>query len=158
MKALSIRNPWAWLIANGFKGVENRSWYTNFRGEFYIHAGKVMTNDDYKDCIDFIKYDIGHYFFPELPSLMSEYGMWHKKDFQQYNGMIIGKAKMVGCVSPKDKHLLSEKDQRWYMGQYAFIIDSAEPIEPFPYKGQLGWFDVTEEGIEEAKERQGVLV
>ncbi len=40
MKALSIRQPWAWLIANGYKDIENRSWRTNFRGEFLIHAGK----------------------------------------------------------------------------------------------------------------------
>ncbi|MCP4687042.1 MAG: ASCH domain-containing protein, partial [Desulfobacterales bacterium] len=40
MKALSIRQPWAWLIANGYKDIENRSWRTSFRGEFLIHAGK----------------------------------------------------------------------------------------------------------------------
>ena len=38
MKALSIRQPWAWLIARGVKTVENRTWATNFRGRFYIHA------------------------------------------------------------------------------------------------------------------------
>ena len=26
MKALSIRQPWAWLIVNGYKDVENRTW------------------------------------------------------------------------------------------------------------------------------------
>lgn len=40
MKALSIRQPWAWLIANGHKDIENRTSHTNFRGDFLIHASK----------------------------------------------------------------------------------------------------------------------
>jgi hypothetical protein len=39
--ALSIRQPWAWLIVNGFKDLENRSWSTAFRGPVWIHAGKA---------------------------------------------------------------------------------------------------------------------
>ena len=38
MKTLSIRNPWAYLIAYGVKDVENRSWKTDYRGELLIHA------------------------------------------------------------------------------------------------------------------------
>ena len=42
MKALSIKQPWAWLIASGFKPIENRNWryQPRFRGPFLIHAGK----------------------------------------------------------------------------------------------------------------------
>ncbi len=38
MKTLSIKQPWASLIAHGIKDVENRTWRTNFRGRIYIHA------------------------------------------------------------------------------------------------------------------------
>lgn len=38
MKALSIKQPWASLIAHGIKNIENRTWRTNFRGKIYIHA------------------------------------------------------------------------------------------------------------------------
>jgi len=38
MKALSIKQPWALLIAKGIKDVENRTWQTHFRGRIYIHA------------------------------------------------------------------------------------------------------------------------
>ena len=31
-KAISIRQPWAWLIVNGYKDVENRIWPANLRG------------------------------------------------------------------------------------------------------------------------------
>jgi len=42
MKALSIKQPWASLIAHGIKDIENRTWRTNFRGKIYIHtSGKI---------------------------------------------------------------------------------------------------------------------
>ena len=31
MKAISIRQPWAWLVVNGHKDVENRTWRTKHR-------------------------------------------------------------------------------------------------------------------------------
>ncbi len=46
--ALSIRQPWAWLIINGYKDIENRSWPTNYRGTFFIHASKTFDNTGYK--------------------------------------------------------------------------------------------------------------
>jgi len=38
MKALSIKQPWASLIAHGLKDIENRTWATKYRGKIYIHA------------------------------------------------------------------------------------------------------------------------
>ena len=38
MKCLSIKQPWASLIAHGIKDIENRTWKTSFRGRIYIHA------------------------------------------------------------------------------------------------------------------------
>lgn len=40
MKALSIKQPWAWLIIHGGKDIENRTWKRSFRGRFLIHASK----------------------------------------------------------------------------------------------------------------------
>lgn len=40
MKALTICQPYAELIARGDKRVENRTWSTPYRGSLYIHAGK----------------------------------------------------------------------------------------------------------------------
>jgi len=45
MKVLSIRQPWAWLIMTGLKDVENRTWNTDFRGKFSIHASKKFDWD-----------------------------------------------------------------------------------------------------------------
>lgn len=45
MKALSIKQPFASLIAHGIKDIENRTWKTNFRGRIYIHASGVKVID-----------------------------------------------------------------------------------------------------------------
>jgi activating signal cointegrator 1 len=40
MKAITLHQPWAWLVAFGMKEVETRSWSTDYRGPLAIHAGK----------------------------------------------------------------------------------------------------------------------
>ena len=45
LKALTIRAPWAWAIAQGWKRVENRSWSTNYRGRIAIHAAVSKESD-----------------------------------------------------------------------------------------------------------------
>lgn len=39
MKALTLYQPWATLVALGAKRVETRSWHTHYRGTLAIHAG-----------------------------------------------------------------------------------------------------------------------
>ena len=39
MKVLTLKQPWATLIAEGLKEYEFRSWKLNYRGELLIHAG-----------------------------------------------------------------------------------------------------------------------
>lgn len=38
MKAITEQNPWGYLICLGIKDIENRTWYTKYRGRVYIHA------------------------------------------------------------------------------------------------------------------------
>ncbi len=43
MKALTLWQPWATLVAIGAKTIETRSWHTNYRGTLAIHAGKATS-------------------------------------------------------------------------------------------------------------------
>ena len=38
MIAITIKQPWAYLIAAGIKDIENRTWPTKFRGRVLVHA------------------------------------------------------------------------------------------------------------------------
>lgn len=40
MKAITLKQPWASLVAYGYKKYEFRSWKTKYRGDILIHAGK----------------------------------------------------------------------------------------------------------------------
>lgn len=42
MKALTLTQPWATLVARGEKQIETRSWRTDYRGPLAIHAGKGL--------------------------------------------------------------------------------------------------------------------
>ena len=43
-RVLTVRQPWAHLIIEGIKPVENRSWSTNHRGLMLIHVGRIRDN------------------------------------------------------------------------------------------------------------------
>ena len=40
MRVITLKQPWATLVAEGIKKYEFRSWKINYRGEILIHAGK----------------------------------------------------------------------------------------------------------------------
>lgn len=42
MKALTLSQPWATLVALGAKRVDTRSWRTGYRGPLAIHAAKAL--------------------------------------------------------------------------------------------------------------------
>lgn len=111
---LSIRQPWAWLIVNCHKPVENRGWPTRVRGPILIHAGKQWDKDfDYEWGEDLIQSQI------PIASKMEL-------------GGIVGMASISDCVS--------QMDSPWFFGLYGFILKGAHPLPFYPLKGQLGFF------------------
>ncbi len=120
MKALSIRQPWAWLILHAGKDVENREWPTRFRGRFLIHASKGMTSDEYFD----VAYQLyGKIVLPPFDKLE--------------RGGIVGSAELVACIN--------DGASEWFYGPYGFILRDPTPLPFRPYKGQLGFFEVPDE-------------
>ena len=120
MIALSIRQPWAWLIAHGIKDVENRTWKSDFRGWFCIHASRGMTDEEYEIAADFAA--ILSVVIPEPDDLA--------------RGGIVGYAEMVDCV----RHSSSP----WYTGPYAFVIRNARPALFKRCAGRLKFFELHE--------------
>ena len=48
MKVITLKQPWATLIAEGIKKYEFRSWKTNYRGKILIHASVTIDKQDMK--------------------------------------------------------------------------------------------------------------
>jgi hypothetical protein len=123
--ALSIRQPWAWLIVNGWKDIENRSWPTRFRGKFLVHAGKSCTQDDWDDCFDTCR-SVGQKWPPGIVMPDAE---WFRSEAC---GGIVGRAEIVDCVT--------ESASPWFFGRYGFVLRNAAPTKIRRCKGRLGLF------------------
>jgi hypothetical protein len=121
MKALSIQQPWAWCIVNGYKPVENRSWPTKYTGLFAIHAGKKFDHEGY----NWIRQ-----VFPEIP-------MPAPAEFER--GGIVGQAILISCVT--------ELASPWFFGEYGFLMKEQKPLPYIRCPGQLKFFDVELEGL-----------
>ena len=50
LKALTLTQPWASLVALREKTIETRSWYTSYRGDLVIHAAKGFPRDAQELC------------------------------------------------------------------------------------------------------------
>lgn len=121
--ALSIRQPWAWLIVHGHKDVENRDWPTKFRGAFLVHAGKTKDHEEYESAgIKAAMLGI------ELPPI----------DDLDYGG-IVGQSCLIGCVTGSNS--------RWFFGEYGFLLRDSKPRPFVPYRGMLGFFNVPPEAL-----------
>jgi len=115
MKALSIKQPWAWLIVNGYKDIENRTWKTNYRGKLLIHASKSW---------DFDANDI-----------LYVMGMQNPPQESHILGALVGMVNIVACVD--------NSKSKWFCGPWGFVFNWYQKFEnPIPYRGQLGLFEV----------------
>lgn len=119
MKALSIRQPWAWLIINAGKDIENRRWWTLYRGRVWIHAAKGITAREYDEA----KYSVAM-IDPKI--VIPEFNVLEK-------GGIIGEAEITGCVT--------ESASPWFFGHYGFMLAHAMALPFTPCRGSLGFFD-----------------
>ena len=76
MKALSVKQPWANLIANGKKTIETRTWMTKYRGPLLIisslkpkiePAGCAVALVNLVDCRPMTRDDVGAACCPLYP-------------------------------------------------------------------------------------------
>lgn len=123
--ALSIRQPWAWLILNAGKDIENRDWRTNFRGRVLIHASKSCAKAEYKNTINFMVDRGIDRLDTDLPAI---------DRFER--GGIIGSVEIVDCTD--------NSESPWFVGAFGFVLRNPKPLPFVPWKGQLGFFNVPE--------------
>jgi len=127
--ALSIMNPWAWLIAAGLKDIENRNQRWKLRGPFAIHAGKTVDGDAMHDLAHAVHPVSGEPWLLELP-LISEF----KKIYDGADsGGIIGVGEIVDCVE--------ESCSPWFVGRYGLVIRNPRLVPFIPVRGMQGFFD-----------------
>lgn len=121
MKVITVKQPFATLIAEGLKEYEFRTWKTKYRGDLLIHAGKGI---DKKAMKKYAEYNL------EYP-----------------NGCIIAKVELVDCIEIDDKtrEKLKSKNPLVYSNiiknkewkGYGFKLKNIKKVKPIPIKGKL---------------------
>jgi hypothetical protein len=122
VRVLSIQQPWAWAIVEGYKRVENRTWTTKHRGAVLIHAGvNVRGSGDFE-------------------SLWNEHRLHAPSRSEIDRGCIVGVAELIDVVTPKD----AKGFGRWFQGPYGWVFrDPVALRKPVKVKGQLGLYRPT---------------
>lgn len=124
VKVLTIKQPWATLIMQGYKRFEFRSWQTKYRGDLLIHAGKEIDKEAIKR--------LEKYLPEELPT-----------------GKILGKVTLVDCIkmSPEFKEELLKENRDIYtkssfQENYGWQMDNVQVFkEPIEAKGHLSLWE-----------------
>lgn len=118
MKALTLKQPWAWAVFAAEphrKDIENRQRRTSIRGPVAIHAGKSIDTR------------------AEFPK-----GLGMPDSSHLARGAIIGVADLVDVV---EKH-----SSPWFTGPFGYVLANARPLfQPIPMSGRSGFWDVPPE-------------
>lgn len=115
MKALTVKAPWAWAIIHAGKHVENRTWFTSYRGPLAIHAGSACTRVYWgwaRDWMAAIGIEV-----PALDDLIT--------------GAVIGYVDIVDCVR--------DSPSRWAMqDHWHWVLSNPRACEIVWVRGSLG--------------------
>ena len=151
MKAITIREPWATLIAIGAKRIETRSWpapHWLFGQTIAIHAAKGMDEWEYETCF-------------ELPfcDVLAEAGIRvdariaRASTFLDTRGCVIATATLKACrriPHPITQEHLTAKGfpaheldfGDFTPGRYGWILEDVRaPVIPIPARGAQGLWD-----------------
>ena len=125
MKVITIKQPWATLIAEGYKEYEFRTWRTKYRGDILIHAGKGID----KKAMERFKH------------LGLEYP----------TGQISAKATITDCIYVDEEFAqkMYKKDSNVYKGLinkddwdgFGFKLENVKKINHIKVNGKLNLWD-----------------
>jgi activating signal cointegrator 1 len=142
MKALTLTQHWATLVAIGAKRIETRSWKTPHRGTLAIHAAKGFPKWAKETCLEseFAK-ELGPYALPV--------------------GVVIATCRLISCIPTRelqrnrviqvdylagcDDFYLGDHERQfgdYAPGRWAWLLADVKRLpEPIPAKGSLGLWE-----------------
>ena len=128
---ISVRQPWAMMLALGIKEFETRSWETQHRGPLAIHASSRMSPDDQRwfwEC-------------PEAQEALTHYG-YPDPGFLPLGAIIaVGKLFAIYPTEALEGHVTrcEQAFGDFTAGRYAWQMSGMRVLtHPIPYKGRLG--------------------
>lgn len=133
IKALTLYQPWATLVAIGAKRIETRSWWTAYRGLLAIHASKTFGATNRALCHQ-----------EPFRSALLAGGVERLSDLPL--GAVVAVGRLALCEEMTTQWLewrLPPEPERSFgyyaAGRYAWSLSDAEPVAPpIPARGALG--------------------
>lgn len=167
MRALTLTQPWATLVAVGVKRIETRSWHTPYRGPLAIHAAKAMPPAARKFCE-----------VADAHNALDAAGFRARDGSDLPRGAVLATCRLVDVhpiVGAGDLIRLSEPYVAWWSGakpgsagsslhvwgegeveetitdqapfgdfspgRFAWVLEDVRAIEPMPASGRLGLWE-----------------
>jgi hypothetical protein len=134
MKALTLYQPWATLIAIGVKKIETRSWSTEYRGSLAIHSSSKWQKEARlllgRDPFFKVLYEAG-YAYKEAHAL----------------GAIVAICELEACFPIHTGPLLLSAQEKAFgdytPGRFMWMLDKVQKLEkPITVKGAQGLWNI----------------
>jgi hypothetical protein len=148
MKTLTLTQPWASLVAFGYKHIETRSWSTSYRGPLAIHAAKGFPRDAKDLCVSYmVRHALGPHFGVTESGTLAD---------QLPRGAVVAVCKLVDCLPTISTGCLggvfedypdldtdTERDFGNYEpNRFGWVLEDVKRIaQPIPAKGALGLWE-----------------
>lgn len=160
MKALTLTQPWATLVAIGAKKIETRSWSTSYRGPLAIHAAKSFPKNAQYLCFS----------EPFRKILVDKYSFFRANEIyfgkhQLPLGCVIATCELINVRSVGSGinhhgwgdgiHVWSLTEQErafgdYTLGRYVWLFNNIQLLpEPIPAKGAPGLWEWNDNDYEE---------
>jgi activating signal cointegrator 1 len=139
INAISLTQPWASLVAHGFKRYETRSWSTSYHGPLAIHASKGFPREAIEVCFE-----------QPFSAALREIGLTTPGELPL--GQILAVGELIRCARAEVTRLAIDSREaafgNYTAGRWAWQISNVRLLEqPVPARGSLGlWKWDTDDG------------
>jgi activating signal cointegrator 1 len=138
MKALTLTQPWATLVAIGAKRIETRSWRTSYTGPLAIHAAK-----GYPKWAKDISYS------RLFVDVFLSCGLSYRDITRLPTGVVVATCELANCASITNRFVFRAEDGAherdfgdYTPGRYAWILGNVKALpEPIPATGAQGLWE-----------------
>lgn len=153
IRALTLTQPWAGLVASGIKLVENRPRRmikaADFGKPFAIHASREIDRDAWRSIIE-----IDPTLALDHPGPMARASRWQR--LAGVTSAVVAVATLVSCLDPLACGILPDSDdaraalppdqRRWFFGPIGYVLRDVRALaKPVPCKGMLGFWTLPED-------------
>lgn len=124
-----MMQPYAWLFANGYLTIDDRTWSTSYRGPIAIHATRNVHEAYY--------------------AFVSKFTDWPLPALDEFDkGCIVAVGELTDCTAPRFStertpiHPIIHRSHLGASGHHGLVFENVVAIPRMPFKGNRGLFDL----------------